>query len=215
VRGFQNTCLVLATLVLATQGIRHLYVQSFARTESVLDRFDDQEIKKQVEEAASLDELVARYEPSNKRTDELDAEKDREAEKLPEEKRDTYRSEFNIRHKKEYAEYHTLRSAIQDWESKAKQVRELKIFWGAGAALFAVGAILYFLVPWVGMAFIVPGIAEMIWWTSPNFTFSGTTPEFERLLFYKLLFTGITLVIVVVAWGVARCCDRARAAANG
>ena len=207
-RGFQNTCLVLATLVLSTQGIRHLVVKYFSRTSSVLERFDDQEIKKQVEEAASLDELVSRYEPARKRIDELDAERDREADKLEEDKRETYRSEFNRRYKKEYAEASTIRSAINDWEAKAKQVRELQIFWGAGAALFAVGAILYFLVPWVGMAFTVPGIAEMIWWTSPNFTFSGTTPEFERLLFYKLLFTGVTLLIVIVAWGVARRFER-------
>jgi hypothetical protein len=210
VRGFQTTCLILATLVLTTQGVRHLYVKYFSRTPSVLERFEKQEIKKQIAEAASLDELVARYEPARKRTDELDAERDREADKLSDDKRDDYRNEFNRRYAEEYSTAYSLRSAIDDWESKAKQVREMQMFWGAGAILFAVGGILYFKFPWVGMSFVVPGVAEMIWWTSPNFTFSGTTPEFERLLFYKLLFTGVTLALVIAAWGIARRCDRPR-----
>jgi hypothetical protein len=63
------------------------------------------------------------------------------------------------------------------------------------------------------MALVVPGIAEMIWWTSPNFVFSGTVPEFERLLFYKLLLTAVTLVLVIAAWGAARRLERRSAVA--
>jgi hypothetical protein len=210
VRGFQTTCLVLATLALTTQGVRHLYVKYFARTPSVLDRFEKQEIKREIAEAATLDELVTRYEPARKRSDELDAERDREAEKLAEDKRNDYRNEFNRSHADEYSKAYSLRSAITDWEAKAKQVQELQMFWGAGAILFALGGLLYFKFPWVGMSLVVPGVAEMIWWTSPNFTFAGTTPEFERLLFYKLLFTGITLALVFVAWAIVRRCDRRR-----
>jgi hypothetical protein len=53
---------------------------------------------------------------------------------------------------------------------------------------------------WPGMAFIVPGIVEMIWWTSPSFGLAGSPLEFKRLLMNKLVFTLITLVLVIAAW---------------
>jgi hypothetical protein len=73
-----------------------------------------------------------------------------------------------------------------------------------GLGLFSVGALVYLKSPWLGLALVVPGVAEMIWWTSPNFRFMGTMPEFERLLNNKLIFTNLALALVVGAWIVAR-----------
>ena len=199
-QGLQKTCLILAVLTLSIQSVRHFYVKFFENKVSVLDKYEKGDIKEEIERADTLDELVAKYDPAKKREDELDAIQEKAERGKPEEEREASQNAFRGEHKQDYERAAKLRSAIQDWESKAREIRELRIFWTFGFGLLLLGCILYFKSPWLGMAFLIPGIAEMIWWTTPTFRFAGTVKEFERLLNNKLVFTNITLVLVILVW---------------
>ncbi len=215
-RGLQITCLILAVTTLSIQSVRHVYVKYFETTASVLDRFEKREkaqLSVEIEQAKSLDELVAKYAPARKRTETLDAEMEEAVVNVPAKDRDDVRREFRRAHSTEYDAESTLKSAITDWETRTGEIRELRVFWAFGAGLFLVGCALYLKSPWLGMALAISGVVEMIWWSSPSFRFAGSPLEFERLLFNKLVFTNITLVLVIAAWLVLSAVMRKRAAA--
>jgi len=48
---------------------------------------------------------------------------------------------------------------------------------------------------WLGLAGIIIGFTEMLCWTSPLFHH-----RYEHLLDYKLIFSGITWVILISLW---------------
>lgn len=202
-RALRITCFLLAVLVLSTQGIRHLYIKYFETTASVLDRFDKKAVESEIEKATSVDELLAMYEPAKKREDALDATMKEQEKEKPEDKREAFRTEFRKQHEGDYNQAWKLHSAIVTWESKAKEIRELRIFWAFGLGLFVLGGLIYLKWPWLGMAFIVPGVVEMIWWTSPSFRMFGSVQEYDRLLTNKLAFTIASLGIVLVGWFLA------------
>ena len=194
----------LVTLfVLMTQGIRHFYVWCLERRTSVLDRFDQTDTRKAIIEAKRLEELVARYEPARKRTDELEQERKKGvADKTTMEQRDLYEQKFRDQHAKEFQRECELRAAITEWEQHSKEIREIRVFWLFGLVLLAPGAVLIARrVHWMGMAFILPGLTEMLWWSSPSFRFAGSPMEFDRLLLNKLVLTIITFVLVLALWG--------------
>ena len=199
-KGLQKTFLILAVLTLSVQSVRHFYIKYIETTASVLDKFDEKDVEEEIEKADSLDELVAKYTPLRERKDQLDAIMEEEEKGKPEKERYDFRREFRREHKKEYEKTRKLRSAISDWEARSKEIRELRIFWAFGFGLFILGCIVYLKRQWLGMAFLIPGVIEMIWWTSPSFRMGGTVKEFERLLNNKLLFTGITFALVVMLW---------------
>jgi hypothetical protein len=203
VRAFQITCFVIAVLILSTQGVRHLYVKYFEPTTSALDRFEKKPLTSEIENTTSLDALVLKYEPAKKREDELDAALKKLQREKDEKDRDVFRQEYRNTHKDEYQHAAELRSAIQTWESKAKEIRELHVFWTFGLGMLLLGGLLFSRWPWLGMAFVVPGVAEMIWWTSPSFRMFGSVQEFDRLLNNKIVFTFASLLIVLVAWMLA------------
>ncbi len=199
-KGLQITCLVLAMLALTAQSIRHLYVKYFEATASVLDKYDKKPIDQDIQSAKSLAELVAQYDPLRKQADLLDAQLDKELQNIPEDKKWEHRSEFTDAHKKDYEPERKLRAAINDWESKANEIRELRIFWFFGLGLYVLGGALYFKSRWVGLSLLIAGVIEMIWWTSPSFRLGGTVAEFERLLNNRLLFSILSLALVLLAW---------------
>ena len=198
-KALQITCIILVLSILLTQSGRHFYVKYLERTSSILDKYKE-DIKKEIEEAGSLEDLVTKYDPAKKRVDKLDALEEEQQKAMPEKDRETFRNEFQEQYKKEYARESELRSAILDWETKSNEIRELRIFWAFGFVLFILGCIIYLKLPWLGMAFVIPGIVEMIWWTSPSFQLSGTVREFERLLNNKIVFTNITLLLLITVW---------------
>ncbi len=200
-RALKITIFLLAVLVLTTQFARHIYVRYLEPRGSVLDTYEQTETKKAIKTAVSLNELVSRYDAAKKRVDELDEQKKKAEADLSKDNRDVFRDKFEEQHKQEYERESDLKKAIQEWERRSEEIYELRMFWLFGFAFFLAGAIL--LVKgreWTGMAFILPGIVEMIWWTSPSFRFAGSPLEFERLLMNKLVFTFATLVLVIVAW---------------
>lgn len=195
------TVFILALLVLTTQAARHIYVRYLEPRTSVLDKFEKTEAKKVIQNATALSDLVKEYEPARKRVDQLDKEMKKE---LTQKTRDEYymfEQKWKEDHEEEYEKEEELRVAIKDWEDRSKEIRELHVFWLFGFIFFIAGI---FMIKkglgWLGTAFIIPGVVEMIWWTSPSFRFAGSPLEFERLLNNKLSFTIITLVILIVAW---------------
>src|SRR3990172_6063446 len=74
-KALKITVFLLAVLVLTTQFARHIYVRYLEPRGSVLDTYEQTETKKAIKGAASLDELVSRYDAAKKRVDELDKQR--------------------------------------------------------------------------------------------------------------------------------------------
>jgi hypothetical protein len=200
-KALKITVFLLVVLVLTTQFARHIYVRYLEPRGSVLDTYVQTETTKAIKGAASLDELVSRYDAAKKRVDELDKQRKKAEANKSKDERDVFRDTFREENKEDYEQESDLKAAIHEWEKRSEEIYELRVFWLFGFAFLLAGAIL--LVKgreWPGMAFIVSGIVEMIWWTSPSFRFGGSPLEFERLLMNKLVFTIITLVLVIAAW---------------
>jgi hypothetical protein len=53
---------------------------------------------------------------------------------------------------------------------------------------------------WTGISFITAGFTEMIWWTSPDFASGTAREEFLLLLNTKLIFTALTLALLISLW---------------
>ena len=200
-RPLRIVILLLTLLVLTTQAARHIYVRYVEPRTSVLDRFDDTDAKKVIQKAQALDDLIKEYEPARKRVDDLDKDLKRE---LSTKTRDEYymhEQKWKEDHKQEYQREEELKKAIQEWENHSKEILELRVFWFFGLGFFLAGALmLNGGRNWVGIAFLIPGIVEMIWWTSPSFRFAGSPLEFDRLLNNKLSFTIITIVLLLATW---------------
>ncbi len=207
--ALKTAILLLALLALTTQAIRHIYVRYIEPRTSVLDRFDETAAKKVIQSAASLSDLVEEYAPARKRVDELNAELKKE---LNQQTRDEYymfEQKWNEDHKQDYEREAELKQAIQDWESRSKEILELRVFWAFGLALFFIGVFLQAKgCSWLGMSLLIPGVVEMIWWTCPSFRFAGSPLEFDRLLINKLTFTLATIAIILVWWCRTRTVDQ-------
>jgi hypothetical protein len=201
-RTLQVLGLLVALLILCAQGMRHIYVAYCEPRTSVLDKYTDTPTTKAIQGTKSLAELDELYAPARKRVEELDKEMKAGRDKITNrEVRRDFEETFHEEHSAEYAKASSLASAIEDWEHKNAQVHELHVFWAFGIGLFLVGAIVLAVGQgWLGMALIVPGVVEMLWWTSPSIRLEGCPVEFERLLLHKVIFTLITLAVIIVAW---------------
>lgn len=208
-KPLKTTLLILTLVMLTVQAARHVYVRFIEPRTSVLDRFDETKATEAIRSAASLSDLLAEFEPAKARTDQLDAELKEQLD--PEEPESHYDIErmWHTKHEDEYDRASELRRAIQDWEEKSKEILELRVFWGFGLILLAIGVAVYAKgMDWIGMALIISGFLEMIWCTSPSIGFFGSPVEFDRLLNHKLFFTAISIVLLIALWRV----DKARTA---
>ena len=187
--------MILVFLALISQTIRHVYMLWIEPRGSVLDKYDKPR-KSEIDAATSLDELMRRYEPVRKQVDEARQARAKAAAEpgagsgVPpylEEREEPFRSERE------------LSQAIREWEQKSKEIRELWFFWTVGLVVLVLGMVLYRKNRWFGLTLIIAALAEFIYWTSP--TFFGGTREFDRLLWNKLLFTLVSLVLlIIVIW---------------
>ncbi len=203
------TLLILALLTLTIQAARHVYVRYLEPRTSVLDTYEETDAKKIVQSATSLSDLLNEYEPARKRVDQLEEEKKQEMANKTRDEYFMFSKKWDEDHKEEYEREQELKRAIRDWEEKSEKIRELRIFWIFGIVLFLVGSFLLIKgLEWLGMAFVISGAVEMIWWTSPSFTFAGSPLEFNRLLVNKLILTIATLVLLIVAWCLSEARER-------
>jgi len=200
-RTLQIVIFLLALLVLTTQSARHIYVRYIEPRTSVLDRFDETDAKKVIQEARTLSDLLKEYEPARELVDSLDKDLKQELTQKTRDEYYMYKQKWEEDHKQEYKRESELKSAIYSWENRSRQILELRVFWLFGLVFFLVGvAFLKRNQDWLGMFFLIPGIIEMIWWTSPSFRFVGSPLEFDRLLNNKLIFTFATLAILIAFW---------------
>ncbi len=185
-RALHKTLAILAFLALSTQTARHAYVRWIQPRTSVLDKYD-QPLKGEITSAANLDELVARYDSVRKQVDELRKENPEEAD----------RGEFAAAGRKEpYRSEHMLRQAIQDWEAKAKELRELRVYWFVGLFILFAGLFIYKRNAWMGTTLLIAAFSEFIYWTSQ--TFSSNSREFDLLLTSKFVFCAISLILLLM-----------------
>lgn len=190
-RTLQKVLAIVALVVLVAQSVRHTYIRWLEPRTSVLDRYE-RPLKSEITAAKSLEELVARYEPLRKQAEE--ARKQRQTQKgspgvLDENELGALSPEYEVR------------LAIQDWETKAKELNGVLYYCVVGLVLLAVGiATFRWGNIWMGLALEISAFSEFIYWTSPTF-FGSAGSEFDRLLSYKLFFSVAALALLfLVVW---------------
>ena len=178
-----KTLAILAFVALVVQTVRHAYMLWFEPRGSVLDKYD-QPVKSEIGNAASLDELLRRYDPVRKQVDELSKTSSSPA--------------YEQAQKEPFKTEQTLRQAITEWEEKSKEIRAIRLYCLVAAVLFMLGLLAYKkLNRWLGISLLIAAFSEFIYWTSP--TFIGSTREVDRLLANKLVLSIVSLVLLVGA----------------
>jgi len=187
VNALQKTLAIIAFLILVSQTIRHTYLRWFEPRTSVLDRYD-KPLKDEITNAASIDDLLRRYDPARKQVDAARQELSKAGKKLP------YDEEKDL---EPYKSEQALREAISDWETKSKEIHEIRFFWLIGFAFFAAGLLIYKKMNrWLGLTLLIAAFAEFIYWTSPTFL-GANTREFDRLLGNKVAFSVVSLILLM------------------
>jgi hypothetical protein len=187
-KALQKTLAIIALLVLVSQTVRHAYTLWLEPRGSVLDKYD-QPVKGQIADAASLDELLRRYEPVRKQADVAKQELSKTGGE----------PNFGERNEKEpFKSEQMLRDAITQWEEGSKEIRAIRIYCLIGLVFLVLGLLIYRkLNRWFGFTLLIAGFSEHMYWTSP--TFFGATREFDRLLANKLALSVVSLVLLVAA----------------
>jgi len=200
-RSLRTVVFIITFFILLTQLARHAYIRFIEPRTSVLDRFDATPARDIIQRATSLEELVSAYETARQRVDELDEELRQALSTRTEDEYYVFREQWNEEHEADYQRERELRNAVGQWERRSGQILELRVFWLFGIVFFLMGMALQWRGgSWLGMAFIISGLLEMVWWTSQSFHFAGSPVEFDRLLENKLIFTAATWLILLAAW---------------
>jgi hypothetical protein len=187
VNALQKTLAIIAFLILASQTIRHAYLRWIEPRSSVLDKYD-KPLHDEITKAASLDELVRRYDPVRQQVDAARQELSKAGKKL------TYDEEKDL---EPYKSEQALHEAVTEWEAKSQEIHEIRFFWLVGFAFFAVGLVIYKkLNRWFGLTLLIVAFIEFIYWTSPTFL-GANTREFDRLLENKVAFSVISLALLL------------------
>jgi len=179
-RTLQKTLFIIALLTLLTQTIRHLYVRWVEPTSSVLDKYEEP-VKEGIKKANSLDDLVKQYDEARKKTPDAQSQ---------------IVDPMTISGRN--SETELLKTAIQEWEAKTKEIFEMRFFWGCGLILLLSGLLCYKrLYLWSGLTLITTGVAEMIWWTCPAFRWGGASREFDKLLTNKIVLSLMSIILLM------------------
>lgn len=185
-KTFERVLFLIGFLFIDIYTTRHIYHLWLAPTSSVLDEFRGQ-TQNAIETANQLDDLLKKYRPVRDAVRKLE---DQNRGKAP----DAWRFEDQEPFKSEA----TLRQAIEEWEQKQNDLFEMKVYWSFGLLGVVLGFVIHQKASrWLGIALLVTGFAEMIWWCSPAW-FSQPTAETHRLLGYKLTLSVATMVLFMV-----------------
>jgi hypothetical protein len=184
--ALKKTLFIIAMVSVTTYTIRHIYSQWFASYTSVLDQYDEP-IKSQIKSATTLKELESLYAQAHRTVltyDLVDSIKAMQPYKR--EQLEPYRNQ------------NELKQAIEEWETKSREIFQIRFYWGVGFLLIILGFTLYQKInPWLGIAILIVGFGEMVYWTSP--TFFGSGVEYNRLLNNKVILSIATLALLTVA----------------
>ncbi len=191
-KTFERILFLAGFLLLDVYTTRHIYNLWLAPKSSVLDEFKG-EAESAITSATDLRELLAKYRPARQAVRKIE---EQNYGKPP----DQWRFEGQEPFKTEA----TLRQAIEEWEEKQRDLFETRVYWAFGF----IGAIAGLIVHqkgsrWLGLAFLMTGFSEMIWWCSPAW-FSRSTAETDRLLGNKLVLSLATIVFLMATARVLR-----------
>jgi len=187
--ALQKTLAIIAFIVFSTQTVRHAYVLWFEPRTSVLDKYD-RPLRAEITQAASLDELVKRYDPVRKAADQKGPEHRKGAPEVG--------GQFGDGDQEPFKSERQLKEAINEWESRAKEIRELKFYWFVGLGFLMMGALVYAKWNrWLGLTLTIGAFGEFVYWTSPTFLGAGTH-EFDWLLVNKLGFSIVSWLLLLV-----------------
>ncbi len=190
-KKIQTTFFVIALLLLTIHMVSHLYMRYSYDAPSVLDVYIKDKVDKHIEDAVSLEMLLEKYDIAFKKVEAFEKGKTKE-----EIEKNKYKYDMEpYKTKRKYGD------AIRDWEKKEEEIQEIIVFWFAGLLLILTGALLYYKkITWIGVALILSGFGEMIWWPSPSFTMNGARLEFIKLLNTKILFTFMSYAVLIIVW---------------
>ena len=184
-KTFERVLFLLAFLFIDIYTTRHIYQLWLAPTGSVLDEFND-ETQNAIDSANDITSLLAKYRPARATVKRIEHQN---VGKPPEEWRFDDQEPFKTEA--------SLRSAIEEWEAKQREVFEMRVYWIFGLFGAIAGAFIYAKKSrWLGLAFMITGFAEMIWWCSPSWI-NRATAETERLLANKVALSVMTLLFLV------------------
>jgi hypothetical protein len=189
-RKLQITLFILGFAALGSQTLRHIYVKWLEPRTSALEKYQEK-VESDISKSKSLQELLSLYDQAYKDVQEFE----KAHSVAPGQYRDTTKEPYYTQVK--------LQRAIQDVEERRKQISEVVFFFITGSALVLIGIVGFRRNAWLGIALIILGFAEIIWWTSPSFRNFGAQVEFERLLTIKLVLSAISLLGLVALWKVS------------
>jgi hypothetical protein len=186
-KGLQTTLFILAFLALSTQSFRHVYVKWIEPQGSILDEFR-KSYEQKMDSTQTLSELKKQYADAYNRFEKKDSELD-----------STFAGKRSLNEIE--SEKNRIAQLIRHREERNKDVFELWFFWSCGLLSVIFGVIIYLkLNHWIGMAGLISGFSEMVFWTKPSFRSFGGVPEFEMLLNSKLALSIVTLSILTTLW---------------
>lgn len=185
-KTFERVLFLAGFLFIDVYTTRHIYQLWLAPTSSVLDEFRP-EVEASITSAKDLHDLLAKYRPVYQ-----------SVRKLEEQNRGRPSEEWRFEDQAPFKSEATLRQAIEEWEQKQRDLFETRIYWVLGLITALVGfGVRVKASRWLGLALLITGFSEMIWWCSPAW-FSRTTAETDRLLAHKLVLSVVTILFLVV-----------------
>lgn len=169
-----------------TQTVRHIHLYFFGDETSVLEKFQEFSTQKErIQRDRSLESLLSEYEEGKIKVIELE-----KGLKLVE------RQDVRNKNEELFSRVRMLESEIRQRESRNREIRDMLLFSLAGLALILGGVVFYKNNKvWIGMALIIPGFMELIWWTKPDFFGGGAFREYGNLLVVKI---GISLLALIL-----------------
>jgi len=184
--ALKKTMFILALVTVAGYTVRHIYLRWFDPHTSVLDKYD-KPITNEIKNSTSLQQLEKLFAEAHEKVQRYEAiDSIKAMEPYKRQQRDLYANEAE------------LRMAISDWETKSREIYQLRFYWSIGLVLVIVGGALYKKInQWLGITTLIIGFGEMVYWTSPSIFGGGI--EYENLLNSKLVLSVTTLVLLVVA----------------
>lgn len=203
-KPLQITLFLLAAAIFLTQTVRHTHLMVFGSEPSVLDQFaGDYAEKMKVQEERSTEVLLQEYREVAPKINALEEGKSSDELKP-----------IRDANSKLYEQYYMLKGEISLRETRHREIRDIWLFCAAGILMIPLGG--WFMKRgwrWAGMSLVIPGFLELLWWSSPTFSFGGAAREYQLLLWNKIGLSVIGIVLLYAAWIFA---ERDRdSAANG
>ena len=179
--------LFVAITALTAQTVRHAYLLWFQPQRSVLEKYNP-DAQNKIKNADSLETLEKEYALAKEKVTKADEEIKESGRKVNRYSDEPFKTEK------------LLKTAITQWERRSEEIGKARFSWFCGLGIVLAGLLLTFKWQWFGLSFIVSGLAQMIWWVSPSFSFNEASAEYQRMLQNKFTLSLITLALILLLW---------------